>query len=266
MKSLFNLSLLFATFLVVSACSKDNDDDMIDPMDDETLPRIEFFTFNSNNADHNAKVFLPESYETNSNLPVVYLLDTTEPPLFETGLDEFEQVTFATDAIPDFEAIVVSLRDIIVRDYTEYDSTHYYYGLFNDMAKYVDTNYATGSSKTLIGRGNAGGMILLGLFQESGASHEFTNFVSVDIPGSAIELANVTVINNDFPTEDKEDMKLHFSFASEHQPDQNRALINRIHNNDYPWLTFASEEYADLNHETIYPQAYKDGLAFVFGE
>lgn len=262
MKSSFIVWSFLTISLLTSACSKDND-----PLPTEdNLPKIELFTFRSNNSDYQAKIRLPRSYETNSNLPVIYLMDTTEPPLFEIGRDEFEKVTLAVSTIPDFDAIVVSLQEIIEKDYTTYDSTHFYFQLFNDMANYVDMNFEAGSSKTLIGRGNAGGMILLGLFLESGASHNFTNFVSVDIPGSAISLGNQTLINNNFPTADKENMKLHFSFAGEHQPDQNRALINRIHENNYPWLTFDSAEYPTLNHETIYPQAYEDGLAFIFEE
>lgn len=261
MKSLFNLWLLFAVSLIIGACSKENP---TNPEDNQ--PKIELFTFSSHNTDHQAKIRLPISYKTNQNLPVIFLMDTTEPPLFETGLDEFEKVTAAVYTIPQFDAIVVSLESIIKKDYTRYDSTNYYYVLFNDLAQYVDLNFEVGPSKTLIGRGNAGGMILLGLFQESGASHGFTNFISVDIPGSAISLANQTLINNNFPTNGKENMKLHYSFAGGHQVDQNRAVINRIQNNNYGWLTFESEEYPSLTHETVYPQAYKDGLAFIFGE
>jgi len=50
---------------------------MIDTNDTTTLSKIETFTFSSNGTTTKGKIFIPDSYETNKNLPAIYLIDFT---------------------------------------------------------------------------------------------------------------------------------------------------------------------------------------------
>ena len=53
--------------------------------------KTETFEFSSNGVVMEGKIFLPASYETNRNLPAIYLIDFTEQQ-FKLATDEFEKV------------------------------------------------------------------------------------------------------------------------------------------------------------------------------
>ncbi len=62
-------------FYIVSFSS---DDELTDPIETTTLSRIVTFTFSSNGTTTTGEIYLPSSYQTNKNLPAIYLIDFTE--------------------------------------------------------------------------------------------------------------------------------------------------------------------------------------------
>ena len=72
--------------------------------------KTETFTFSSNGVATKGKIFLPASYETNRNLPAIYLIDFTEQQ-FKLATDEFEKVVVGVQQIPGFDALVVTLEE-----------------------------------------------------------------------------------------------------------------------------------------------------------
>ncbi len=87
--------------------------------------RTETFTFSSNGVATEGKIFLPASYETNGNLPAIYLIDFTEQQ-FKLATDEFEKVVAGVRQIKGFDALVVTLEEHLDIDskpeaFQEYD-------------------------------------------------------------------------------------------------------------------------------------------------
>ena len=111
-------------------------DIMINPNEIIPSSRIETFTFSSNGTATKGKIFLPTSYETNKNLPAIYLIDFTEQH-FKLTTDEFEKVIDGVEQIQGFDALVVSLENIPDID-AEPETFQNQYEVFKNMASYVD--------------------------------------------------------------------------------------------------------------------------------
>lgn len=254
--------LFIAIILGFISCTKDSDLPL--PSNNEPInkPTIDTFTFATSGINE-GKIYLPASYKTNKELPVIYLMDFQEQH-FNVATDEFDKVVEASKSIVGFEAIVVGLADLHNIS-THTGNTSDYFSLFKDLATYVDDSYGLKGSKTLVGRGSEAGVILLSLFQESGESHDFKNFVVTGPPTDFIMVANTLITDETFPM-DKENMRLHYSFSDNYELSRNNRMIKHIQEKAYPWLAFKSAEYPDLTFETAYPQAYAHGIQFVFGK
>lgn len=258
----------YLTFaLAFIACSSDSEDPSVvvtkeatDTVLTETIAdRRETFIFSSNGTSIQGKIFIPSAYETDKNLPAVYLLDFKEQH-FQVALDEFDRVIGAVKNI-NLNALVITFEEhmdidfVVPRDYQEYSD------IYRDMASYVDENYTGSSSRTFIARGSEASQVLMTLFLEEKETSIFQNFIATDSPG--IGLVNTMLENDDFPQE-KDNKKLHYSFSSDSDYDISIELINTINDKAYPWLEFESAEYPNLNYENAYQTAFVDGIKFVF--
>ena len=87
-KIIFIIGFLILIFGVLSFSSESNV--RTGPVKTPSSSRIETFTFSSNWTAIKGKIFLPASYETNKNLPAIYLIDFTEQH-FKLAIDEFEK-------------------------------------------------------------------------------------------------------------------------------------------------------------------------------
>lgn len=258
-KMKFIIGLIVLIFGIVS-CSSNGDGIKI-PTETTNSSRIETFTFSSNGTTIKGKIFLPDSYETNKNLPAIFLIDYAEQH-FKIATDEFEKVIDGVQQIEGFDALVVTLEnipDINAGPFRFNDD----YEVFKNMASYVDGNYTNNSSRTLIGKGNESGIVLMALFLESSENSVFDNFIATD-PSPAYASAIIQMIENkDFPT-NKLNYKLHFSFSASNYRAKNIRLINLINEAQYQWLEFESIEYTDSNFENTYPISFAAGIKFIF--
>ena len=237
------------------------DDAVVYPSDKETSPRIESFTFSSKGSKTKGKIYLPAVFETNKNLPAIFLIDFTEQH-FKLAIDEFEKVIDGVRQMKGFDALVVSLENIPDVD-AEPETYQDHYELFKDMASYVDGKYTNNSSRTLIGKGSESGIVLMALFLEKGESSVFDNFIATD-PSPLYASAIMELIDNeDFP-QNKSNKKLHFSFSTSNDRATCTRLINLIKDAQYPWLQFESIEYTNSNYENTYPISYAAGIRYVF--
>ena len=268
-KTLARLSGIIIIITAFISCSDSGEDPSIEP---STTPdptttttaadRTETFTFSSNGLSIKGKVFLPSEYETNQNLPAIYLIDFKEQH-FQVATDEFDKVIEGVKAVRGLNALVITLAEhmdidlVLPQDYQEYS------GLFKDMVSYVDANYTSNTSRTFIGRGSESGLVLTSLFLEEGETSVFQNFIATDSP--SVRYLQQQIEDGAFPT-DKENKRLHYSFSTSSEYDFNIDFINTINEQEYPWLEFESVEYSSLNYENTYPTAFKDGIAFIFGD
>jgi predicted alpha/beta superfamily hydrolase len=225
--------------------------------------KAETFTFLSNGVDTKGKIFLPASYETNRNLPAIYLIDFTEQQ-FKLATDEFEKVVAGVRQIQGFDALVVTLEEHLDID-SKPEAFQEYYDIFKNMTSYVDSNYTNNTSRTFIGRGSEAGIVLMTLFLEDSESSVFENFIVTD-PAASFNSAVIRMIENgDFP-ENKLNKRLHFSFSTSNNYDECTTLINMINEAEYPWLQLESLEYANSNYENTYPASFATGIKYVFNK
>jgi predicted alpha/beta superfamily hydrolase len=225
--------------------------------------KAETFTFLSNGVDTKGKIFLPASYETNRNLPAIYLIDFTEQQ-FKLATDEFEKVVDGVRQIQGFDALVVTLEEHLDID-SKPEAFQEYYDIFKNMTSYVDSNYTNNTSRTFIGRGSEAGIVLMTLFLEDSESSVFENFIVTDPAGSFNSAVIQMIEKDDFP-ENKLNKRLHFSFSTSNNYDECTTLISMINEAEYPWLQFESLEYTNSNYENTYPASFAAGIKYVFNK
>jgi hypothetical protein len=246
--------------LAIGSYSRE-DDTRFDATANTTSARIETFTFSSNGSPLNGKIYLPDSYKTNGNLPAIYLIDFTEQH-FKVATDEFEKVIDGVRQLQDFDALVVTLEEHLDID-AEPEAFQEHYDIFKNMANYVDANYTNNTSRTFIGKGSESGIVMMALFLEDSETSVFDNFIATDPSGLYASAIINLIEKEDFPN-DKENKKLHFSFSTSNDRSKCLKLINLINDAQYPWLKFESIEYTESNYENTYPVSYPAGIKFVF--
>lgn len=259
MKSIIGYIILIVG--VVSVSFSSDEDVIIDPIETATSSRIETFSFLSNGITTKGKIYLPALYETNKNLPAIFLIDYTEQH-FRIATDEFERVIDGVRQIQGFEALVVTLEDIYDID-AEPEAFQDHYKVFKNMAAFVDGKYTNNSSRTFIGKGSESGIVLMALFLENSETSVFDNFIATD-PSGLYKAAIIKMLKiEDFP-KNKLNKKLHFSFSTSNDRSKCIELINLIKEAQYPWLQFESIEYTDSDYENTYPISFAAGIKYIF--
>ena len=238
-------------------------DARLDPVEVAITSRIETFAFSSNGEAIKGKIFLPDSYETNKNLPAIYLIDYTEQH-FKLATDEFEKVIDGVRQIEGFDALVVTLENIPDVD-AEPETFQDNYEVFKNMASYVDDKYTNNSSRTFIGKGSEAGLVLMALFLENPKTSVFDNFIVTD-PSPKYASAIINLIEKDNIQKNKLNKRLHFSFSTSNDLAKCTKLINLINQAQFTWLQFESIEYTNSDYEHTYPISYAAGLKYVFHE
>lgn len=228
---------------------------------DKVQNRIETFTFLNNGTETRGKIYLPEAYNNNKNLPVIFLIDFTEQH-FKLVTDEFERVIDGVEQIEDVNALVVSLEQIADIN-AEPDTFNAHYNLYKDMVHYVSANYSNNRNRTFIGKGSESGVVLMTLLQEPKESALFNNFIATDPSGLYSSAIIELLENNDFYKEIS-NKKLHFSFSTSNDRVKCNKIINLFNEANYPWLEFKAKEYTTSNYENTYPISFAEGLQFIF--
>lgn len=275
MKTKLVLTVILTSFLLLVGCSNDTkpltpidtepltqiDTEPLTPIDNAPSSNTEVFTFSSNGNPTNAKIYLPDSYETNANLPTIYLIDYQEIRHSELPGDEFTKVIGAVNRIKGFDALVVTLarNDTFNPNPEDFQE---YYTIFKDMASYVDGEYTNNTSRTFIGRGSEAGIVIMALFKEDSETSVFDNFIASDSPIRFNSEIKKLIERGDFP-QNKENKKLHFSFSASNDFNSCDSMIKKINEAEYSWLQFASKQYTS-NYDDTYPTAYAAGIEYIF--
>ena len=226
-----------------------------------TFSKVETFNFSSSGKTIKGKIYLPDSYKTNKNLPAIYLIDFTEQH-FKLATDEFEKVIDGIKQKQGLDALVVSLDGIPDID-AEPETYQEHYNIFKNMASYVGDNYTSNTSLTFIGKGSESGVVLMTLFLEKPETSLFDNFIVTDpSPKYADAIINL-IQNGNFP-KNKHDKKLHYSFSTSNDRQKCIKLIRLIKESQYDWLQLESIEYTNSDYENTYPISYAAGIKYIF--
>ena len=257
---MIHLSRAF-TFIMISLLIASCGDDTTDTPPPPAQSSIENFSFISAGNTVEGKIYLPASFEKDDRFVSIFLLDYQEQD-HEVALDEFDRIIAIVKSIENLDAVVVTLKDLIDLE-TDPSMIADQYQLFKDMAGYVDDNYTNNSSRTFIGRGSEGGLIQLALLEEDPSSAIFDNFISTDPSDPFINNMLFKIQNGTVP-DYVETKKFHFSYSADANIANCRALEDLINEADFDWLNFSSIYYQDNIFEDAYPDAFNDGLQFVF--
>jgi predicted alpha/beta superfamily hydrolase len=255
-KMIFKIGFVILIFAVLSFSGVN------DEKTTSTL-RIETFTFLSNGTNTKGKIYLPDSYATNKDLPAIYLIDFTEQH-FKLATDEFERVIHGVQQLEGFDALVVSLENIPDID-AEPEKFQDQYEIYKNMVSYVDGKYTNNSTRTFIGKGSEGGLVLLALFIENQETAVFDNFIVTD-PSPKYASAIIELIEKDSISENQLNKKLHYSFSTSNDRAKCIKLIDLIKDANYQWLQVESIEYTKSNYENTYPISYAAGIKYVFNK
>lgn len=237
--------------------------DINEPETELNSSKIEFFTFSSNGTNKKGKIYLPDSYATNKDLPAIYLIDFTEQH-FKLATDEFEKVIDGVQQLEGFDALVVSLENIPDID-AEPETFQDQYEVYKNMASYVDDKYTNNSTRTFIGKGSEAGLVLMALFIENQETAVFDNFIVTD-PSPKYASAIINLIEKDDISGNQSNKKLHYSFSTSNDRAKCIKLIDLIKDTNYEWLQFESKEYTNSNYENTYPISYAEGIKYVFNK
>lgn len=260
-KIIFTIGIIILLFGFVSFSVYNVD--LTEPDTLSNSSKIEVFTFSSNGTNKKGKIYLPDSYATNKDLPAIYLIDFTEQH-FKLATDEFEKVIDGIQQIEGFDALVVSLENIPDID-AEPETFQDQYEVFKNMALYVDGEYTNNYSRTFIGKGSEAGLVLMALFIENPESAIFDNFIVTD-PSPKYASAIINLIEKDNIPENKSNKKLHYSFSTSNDREKCIKLIDLIEEANYEWLQFESKEYTNSDYENTYPISYAEGIKYVFNK
>jgi len=229
MKPINRVLILILGLAFLSFSSDGDENDILDPIEATSSLKTETFAFSSNGVATKGKIFLPASYETNRNLPAIYLIDFTEQQ-FKLATDEFEKVVGGSKP----------------------EAFQEYYDVFRNMTSYFDGKYTNNTSRTFIGRGSEAGIVLMTLFLEDLEASVFESFIVTD-PSPSFTSAVIQMIENEDVPKSSPDKKLHFSFSTSNDYNLCTKLINLFEEAQYPWLKYETIEYTDSNYENTYP-------------
>ena len=81
------------------------------------------------------------------------------------------------------------------------------------MTSYVDGKYTNNTSRTFIGKGSEGGIVLMTFFLECSESSVFEIFIVSDFPSSFNSAVKQIIEKDEFP-KNKLNKTLHFSFST----------------------------------------------------
>jgi hypothetical protein len=261
MKKKFKLLVgILVIIIAFTSCSKDDEVLVSSIKPSAVIVRVDTFTFISGGVDMSGIIHLPNAYDTNSDLPAIYLIDYTEPGYLPV-VDEFEQVIDAVDKMPNFDALVVSL-ELLPNIETSPSNFQESSDVYKDMTSYVDSNYTNNTSRTFIGGGSEAGVVLMTLLNEDPEANVFDNYIATDSPHYFNNVIIDSIQNGNLPV-NMQNKKLHFSFTTSNQYDVCIEMINSFEEAQYPWLTFESKYY-NSTFPTTYPAAFAAGLEFVF--
>lgn len=226
-----------------------------------TTGTVEEFRFLSGGEEMEGKIHLPASYESGAEVPVIFLIDFTDQH-FSLVTDEFETLIMKTGESRADGALVVTLKEQQDVDATPGHAPQYF-AVFRDLARHVDEHYGPSPSRTFVGRGSEGGLVLLAMLAEESVDPVFDNYLATDSPASFNEqiIAALTEID---PTASRKTTRLHFSFSSSNNRGSCLGLIEAFEGSDIPWLAFSSVEYPDDVYPEVYPKAFATGLSAIF--
>lgn len=217
------------------------------------------------------KIYLPESYPTNKNLPIIYVLDGAlnyDNVLHNIGFDtEAIVVGFGDFASKEkWQRRWIDLRPAESKCTGNNEGTHldFYKFITKELIPYIDDLYDNDhNSRTLIGHSSAGLFTLVSMFLDNPKIMVFHNFIGSDPelgcdPAYFAEMLN----NNDFATGSSK-VKLYIAVSGHGDVIAVNKYAEDMQAKNYARLTFKYEEFLDEGHMSVLEPSFISGLKFI---
>ncbi len=271
--------IIIAVILITTGCSSGDDPTPPTPSPpansgpttgqatDQTLDRS--LTSNYNSETYPLKIFLPAAYETDKNLPVIYLTDGLF--LFETLKQKSKEIGL--------QAIIAAIGDKEgadrIRDYSPdfcggipgNGFENYYNLITKQLVQFVDSNFENDhSARSLIGYSFGGRFAVAALFMENPEAVIFHGSIAVDpaicggdsFSGLINELDSLIVSANS-----AESFKLFRTRSIEFEPNGFNEYME-AREIDLPWFEFDFMELPNEDHESVVGPSFVAGLKYVY--
>ena len=230
---------------------------------------VRSLTSNYNSETYPLIIFLPAVFETDKNLPVIYLTDGAR--LFEILLQKSKEIGL--------QAIIVAIGDKEgtdrIRDYspsfcggTAIGFENYYNLITKQLVPFVDNNYENDhSSRSLIGYSFGGRFAVAALLMENPEAVIFHSSIAVDpafacggnsFGGLINELDDFIVSANS-----TESFKLFRTRSSELGPNGFNEYME-ARDMDLPWFDFDFMDLANEDHQSVIGPSFVAGLRYVY--
>lgn len=240
----------------------DSDEDVI--VEDNGSVENDVVFSNIISARYLLKVYLPESYDTNSNYPVVYVLDA------EWAFSVIQKYIVQYG----YKALVVGVSNNGTRDYDYMPANdcadngggyeNYHKFLTNELVPYIDLKYKTDkSNRALAGHSFSGAMSLIALFHENEENPVFNKFIASDPSILCHPSFFYKLISLKASSERK--IKLHISKSNQNTDDVTE-FFYFLQGRHSSWLEIYWHEYTDKDHYQVMNPSFKNGLKFLFEE
>ncbi len=267
-----------AFILVITACSDDSGTEPIDPGNNTTTkeyPTTDEMSIIANqvfdNYTYPIKIYLPATYGTNKNLPIIYILD---------GALNFKYVIDNLGS--NSEVIVVGIGDFAAKEEWQRrfadlmpgtkcqgQGKHldFYNFITKNLVPRIDYDYDNDhNSRTFVGHSASGIFMLVSMFLEDSENVVFHNFIASDPNlGCDPDYFAEMLHDNDF-SEGAKKFKLYLALSSGGSMTEVRQFSKNIQEKEYTWLTFKYEEFLNSDHMGVVEPSFKSGLKFIFDE
>ena len=221
------------------------------------------------NYDFPMEIYLPAEYETNKNLPIVYLLEGVK--VAQSTGEKFIDVVVGTMNNVGLKAILVAVGDRsgVERELdflapgclgSEQGFSNYYNFVTKELIPYIDNNYSNDHSRrTLIGHSHGGNFVNNLLFREDPNNILFYGYISVDPSECDFSTWEEGVNKMNLPNDAI--VKLHISEAR-----YNLEPLNDLFKaKNFPWLFIDFVKYPDEDHVSVARPSIRKGLKFIYG-
>jgi len=217
------------------------------------------------------QIYLPKIYNTNKNLPIIYLLD---------GKFNFDRVTNLVKST-NIDAIVVGVGDFVAKkkwkrrwvDLLPESGCHetggrnldFYAFITKELVPFIDSKYDNDhTSRSLIGHSSAGLFTFISMFLEDPNNVIFHNFIASDpeLGCDRLYFHKMLQKDYDFSSLDKK-FNLYLALSSDGDIDAVRHFSEVIKAKEYSWLTFKYEEFLSETHFGIIVPSFSSGLLFI---
>ena len=225
------------------------------------------------NYNYPVQIYLPESYKTNKNLPIIYVLDG--------GINFEKVISIINNQDFTINTIVVAVGDFVTKEewqrrwidlrpesHCNPNGKHldFYNFITQELVPYIDLNYKNDhDSRSLMGHSSAGLFTLVSMFLEDSENVVFQNFIASDPELGCDPIYFAEMLHDYDFSEGAKKFKFYLALSGWGTIDAVRQFAADIEEKEYAWLTFKYEEFLDESHMGVVEPSFESGLKFLFG-